>query len=140
MNIKELNDIIEKEAGVNICPICGTPFEKFHYRQITCGTDECRKSQRAKYMREYTEKQKAEDIEAYRKKNAERERRYRRKKKGLDILDENLKRAQEYWERQEAKRFLEKDDGKTYAQRQVEKTLASVPKIDVNINGKERKK
>ena len=37
MNFDQLNDIIAREAGINICPICGVPFEKYHSRQKSCG-------------------------------------------------------------------------------------------------------
>lgn len=133
MNISDLDKIIEQEAGVSICPICGTPYTKYHYRQVTCGTDECKKEHRARYMRERTERLRAEDLDGWRKKEAERQRKGRRKKKGLITIEENLQRAQEYWEREQARHYLEKPDGKGYAEQQIARTLAQVSKIDVNL-------
>lgn len=133
MSISELDKIIEQETGVTICPICGTPFIPYHSRQKTCATDECRKAYRAIYMREWKDRLRKEDYEMWCKRRREYEKRSRRKKKELMITDENLKKAQEYWERREAQHSIAISDGKEYAERQMAKTLASVPKIDVNI-------
>lgn len=64
MNFDELEKIIAEEAGVDICPICGTPYKKYHSRQKTCAAEECRKKHRAQYLKERTERLKAEDIDA----------------------------------------------------------------------------
>ena len=139
MNIEELNEIIAKETGLSICPICQMPFKPRHSRQKTCASEECRKAHRAKYLKERTERLREEDIDLFRQKHNEIQRKHRRKKKGLIVADENLKRAQEYWERREAKLYTEKPDGKAYAERQIADTLSKVPKIDVSGFGKERK-
>lgn len=139
MNISELNEIIAKETGVSICPICQVPFTPRHSRQVTCGSEECRKAHRSEYLKQRTARLKEEDIDLFRKKHNEAQRKHRRKKKGLIVADENLKRAQEYWERREAKLYTEKPDGKQYAERQIARTLSQVPKIDVSGFGKERK-
>jgi len=138
MNFDELNKIIAEETGVSICPICGTPYSPRHPQQKTCATEECRKAHRAKYMRERTERLREEDIDGWRAKRAAEQRKHRRKKKGLIIADENLRRAEEYWEREKARRFVEQTDGKEYAKRQVADTLARIPKIDVSGFGKEK--
>ena len=138
MNFDELNEIVAKEAGVSICPICQMPFKPYHSRQITCASEECRKAHRNEYLKEYTAKVKAEDIDDWRAKRAAAARKHRRKKKGLIVQDENLRRAEEYWERQERKRQLDKPDGKGYAERQIADTLSKVPKIDVSGFGKEK--
>ena len=139
MNINELNEIIAKETGVSICPICQVPFTPRHSRQITCASEECRKAHRKAYLKERKERLMAEDIDLWRAKKAAAQRKHRRKKKGLIVADENLKRAQEYWEMREAKLYVEKPDGKGYAERQIADTLSKVPKIDVSGFGKERK-
>lgn len=132
MNISELNEIIAKETGVSICPICQVPFTPRHSRQITCASEECRKAHRKAYLKERKERLMEEDIDLWRAKRAAAQRKHRRKKKGLIVADENLKRAQEYWEKQEAKHYLAISDGKEYAERQMADTLAKVPKIDVS--------
>lgn len=132
MNIEELNKIIAEETGVSICPICQVPFTPRHSRQITCGSEECRKVHRAEYLKQRTARLREEDIDLFRQKHNEAQRKHRRKKKGLIVADENLKRAQEYWERREAQQYLAISDGKEYAERQVANTLAKVPKIDVS--------
>lgn len=132
MNISDLDKIIEQEAGVSICPICGVPFKKRHHRQVTCGSPMCKKAHRAKYMRERKERMMEEDIDMWRYKRATAQRKSRRKKKKLLTADENYQRAQEYWERFEQRHHTDKPDGRGYAERQIEKTLAQVPKIDVS--------
>lgn len=132
MNINELNDIIAKETGLSICPICQTPFKPRHHRQVTCGSPMCKKAHRARYMKERKERLMEEDIEKWRHKRATAQRKSRRKKKNLITADENYRKAQEYWERREASFYMEKPDGKGYAERQIEKTLSQVPKIDVS--------
>ena len=63
MNISELNEIIAKETGVSICPICQVPFTPRHSRQITCGSEECRKAHRKTYLKERKERLMAENID-----------------------------------------------------------------------------
>ena len=139
MNISELNEIIAKEVGVSICPICQVPFTPRHSRQITCGSEECRKAHRAEYLKQRTARLREENIDLFREKHNEAQRKHRRKKKGLIVADDNLQRAQEYWERREAQHYLAVSDGKEYAERQMANTLAKVPKIDVSGFGKEDK-
>ena len=140
MNIEQLNKIIAKETGLSICPICQMPYRPRHSKQKTCGNEECRKAHRAKYLKERTERLKAEDIDLFRQKHNEAQRKHRRKKKGLSTVDDNLRKAQEYWERREQALFVEQTDGREYAKAQVARTLSQVPKIDVNSFGKERNK
>lgn len=137
MNFDELNEIIAEDAGVNICPICGTPFQKRNARQKTCGSSECKRLWKNKYLRERRTRLIAEDKDLFNFRHAEAQRKSRRKKKGLMVADENLRRAQEYWERREAKNNLALSDGKEYAERQIADTLSKVPKIDVSGFGKE---
>jgi hypothetical protein len=79
-----------------------------------------------------------EDIEAFRKYRADAQRKSRHKKKNLDIADENYMRMQEYWKRQE-QRHIE-TDGIDYGKKQMERTLATIPKIDVSGFEKESNK
>ena len=130
MNFDELEKIIAKEAGVDVCPICGTPFKKYHSRQKTCATEECRKIYRAQYMKDRTARMRAEDLDGWRKKHADAQKKCRRKKKGLITADRNYQKMQEYWEAQ-SQRHIE-TDGLEYGKRQMERTLAQVPKIDVS--------
>jgi rubrerythrin len=138
MNISELERIMS-EADINICPVCGTPYEKYHSRQQTCGTDECKRLWKNKYLRERRERLIAEDKDAFNRMHAEAQKRSRHKKKRLENLDDTLKQAQEYWERFEKRHATDKPDGKSYAEKQVADTLAKVPKIDVSGFGKEKR-
>lgn len=134
MNFDELNEIVAKDAGVKICPICGTPYEGYHRRQKTCGTDECKRLYHNKQLRERRKRLMAEDIEAFRAYRAEAQRKSRRKKRNAKVANENYQKLESYWI-DKANRRIE-TDGLEYGKKQMERTLASVPKIDVNLEGK----
>ena len=136
MNISELERIME-EAGVNICPICGTPFSKKHSRQKTCATEECKRLYHNKYLRERRARLIAEDREAFNKYHAMAQWKSRQKKKMQEQTERNYAKVQEHWER-----VAESDkavSGTDYGKRQAEKTLASVSKIDVEAFMKDRR-
>ena len=139
MNISELNDIITNETGICICPVCGTPYEKYHSRQRTCGAEECKRLWHNKYLRERRERLIAEDKDAYNRYHTIAQRKSRQKKRNMERADESLRKAQEYWERFEKRHATDKPDGKGYAERQIERTLSQVPKIDVSGFGKEKR-
>ena len=132
MNFDELNEIIAREAGINICPICGTPFDKYHSRQKTCGTDECKRLWRNKYFDERRRRLLAENPEEFRRYRREAEKKTRRKKKEKERMRRNYKKMQSYWERQIDVKERKIDGGLDYGKKQVEKTLEQVPKIDVS--------
>lgn len=138
MNFNTLNEIIERETGISICPICGVPFDKYHSRQKTCGSDECKRLWHNKYFNDRRKRMLAEDPEAFRAYRREAEKKTRRKKREKEMLRRNYKKMQSYWERQLDKE-RRTDGGLDYGKKQVEKTLAQVPKIDVSefMKGKE---
>lgn len=138
MNILDLEKIIEEQTGNKVCPICSTPFKPYHSRQKTCGDPECKRRYHNEYLRERTKILKDEDREAFNKYHAAANKKYRRKQKFLRELDE----LQEYMKEQTilAETINEKVTGIDYGKKQAEKTLASVPKIDVEGFMKEREK
>ena len=138
MNFDELNEIVAKEAGVNICPICGTPFEKYHARQKTCGTDECKRLWRNKYFEERRRTLLAENPEEFRAYRREAERKTRKKKRNEELMRRNYKKMQSYWERQVDIKEREVGGDIDYGKRQMEKTLQQVPKINVDIVEKKK--
>lgn len=138
MNFDELNEIVAKEAGVSICPICGTPFKKFHSRQKTCGSDECKRAWHNQYYNERRRRLLAENPEEFRAYRREAERKYRRKKRSAEMADDNYKKLEDYWLNRAERRI--ETDGLEYGKKQAERTLASVPKIDVSGFKKENKK
>ena len=137
MNFDELSEIVAKEAGVNVCPICGTPFMPRHKDQKTCATTECKRLYKNNYLKERRKRLREENLEEYRKIRAEAQRKSRRKKRQAEIADKNYEKMQNYWEEQ-AERHIE-TDGIDYGKKQMERTLAMIPKIDVSGFGKERK-
>ncbi len=139
MNFDELNAIVAEQAGVDICPICGTPFSKYHSRQRTCGTEECKRLWKNKYLRERRDRLIAEDKEAFKMAHAEAQRKSRHKKKEVERIARNYARIQEHWDRVTEFNKVVADHGFDYGKHQMAKTLAQVPKIDVSgfTKGKE---
>ena len=131
MNFDELNKMVSEAAGVNICPICGCPFKKYNLQQATCGDKECKRLYKNNYLKEWRKKRVKEDPDGFR----EYRRKHRHKKgKSVKAIDNDLAELQEYWSGVEEKdRRISGDD---YGKKQAEKTLAQVPKINVDI-GKE---
>ena len=129
MNLSEIQKVMA-DNGVKVCPICGMPFKAYHSRQKTCGSPDCKKEHHNKYLREreLTEEQK----ESHRNSN----RRWRRKKKRIAErtaqLDEIIERTQKQVDFDNYVR----EHGHEYGKLQAEKILASVPKIDLNIDTK----
>ena len=89
MNFDELNAIVAKEAGVDICPMCGTPFSGRDARQKTCGTGECKRLWKNQYLRERRLRLIAEDKELFNFRHAEAQRKSRHKKRAEQIEREN---------------------------------------------------
>ena len=136
MNFDELSEIL-LDAGINVCPICGTPYDKRYKQQKTCGTDECKRLHKNKYLRERRAKMIAEDREAYNAMHAEANRKYRQKKRDAEVSDRNYQKLQDHWERVLNGADENAEDGCDYGKRQMEKTLAMIPKINVNLGGKQ---
>ena len=98
MNYDELSAILKEHADINVCPICGTPFDKRYKQQKTCGSAECKYEHKLKYMREHRRKQIETDKAAYNKKHAAAQKKYRNKQKNVEIAKENLEKVEAYWE------------------------------------------
>lgn len=130
MNFDELNRIVAEEAGVHICPICSVPFDPRHKTQKTCGAKECQRLYKNRYLKKRRERLMEEDIDAWRECRADEQRKSRRKKKALEVIDTNLERLQNYWDAQQEKHI--ETDGLEYGKKQKERTLAQVPKIDLS--------
>lgn len=137
MNFNTLNEIIEKEAGVSICPICGIPYEKYHRNQKTCGTDECKRLWHNRYQEERRRKMLAEKPDEFREYRREAQRKTRQKKRKAKVVDGNYQKLENYWI-DKANRRIE-TDGLEYGKKQMERTLADIPKIDVSGFGKDKK-
>lgn len=139
MNFEALDEIIRKNTNINICPICGTPFRKYHSRQKTCGDEECKRIWHNRYLDKRRRKKLAEEPEVFRDYRREAERKTRKKKKEREAMSRSYDKLEEYWQRQKELKTHTLDGGIEYGRRQAEKTLASVPKIDVSGFGKENK-
>lgn len=140
MNFDKLNEMVAKKAGVDICPICGTPFRRRDARQKTCGASECKRLWKNKYLRERRLRLIAEDKELFNYRHAEAQRKSRHKKRAEQIARENAEQdtiSIENIERLESY-FVMQTPADEYAERQRAKTLASIPKIDVNLGDKRR--
>jgi len=129
MNFSEIQRLMA-EQGVNICPICNTPFSAYHSRQKTCGNPDCKRANHNKYLRErkLTEEQK--------EKHRESNRKWRRKQAQIR---ERTKQMDEIIERTQKQVDFDnyiREHGHEYGKLQAEKTLSKVPKIDLNIETK----
>lgn len=140
MNFDELNELVAREAGVSICPVCSVPFAKRNPRQKTCGSTECKRLWRNRYFEDRRRRMLAENPEEFRAYRRAAEKKTRRKKKERERMKRNYKKMQSYWERQIDVKEHKIDGGLDYGKKQIEKTLAQVPKIDVNIGDKNGRK
>lgn len=140
MNFDELNKIVAESAGVSICEICGTPFTPYHSRQKTCGTEECKKQNKKEYMRTRFELADKETEERLRRSHAEANKKWREKKRRAKEREEQLDELHERWKKQADFDEYIRKHGHEYGKLQMQKTLALVPKIDVNIVGKRKEK
>ena len=133
MNFEELSKIIMESADIKICAICGTPFKPRRSNQLTCGSKECMNERRKEYQR------KREKTEAEREKHRIANRKWRAKTKALrereEHYDEIIRKTQKQVEFDE---FI-RQHGHEYGKYQMQKTLAEVPKIDVNIENAKHK-
>lgn len=134
MDLESLENILTTSSGNKFCPYCGTPFKPYHSRQRTCGSPECQRLAHNEYLRDRTKRQREADVDHWRKYHREAQRKYRAKQKERYKRDQQLKELSERWERQEEsdKRVY----GIDYGERQKQKTLVSIPKIDVTLGGK----
>ena len=132
MNLSEIEKIMT-DSGASLCIVCGLPFEKRNSRQKTCGSASCQRIAHNEYLRERARRLKAEDPVGFNKRRAAANKKWRNKIKALNEREKELKKLNNRWERQ-----LEFDKkigeyGLRYGEVSAQKTLAKVPKIDVNL-------
>lgn len=132
MNLAELEAIMQAE-GVSVCKICGTPYTPYHSRQKTCGTEECKKEYHTLYMRTRYETADEEKAERWREQHREANRRWRHKKSALKRRAKQLDKIIERTQKQADFDEYVRKNGLNYGKLSAEKTLAKVPKINVNI-------
>ena len=135
MAMTELEKLF-RDAGITICPICGTPYEPYHSRQKTCGSDKCKREWKNAYMRERTRKQREEDLDGWRKYHRNAQRKYRAKQKGIEEFANELADLRKYAKHQEDFEKFIAEHGHEYGKYSAEKVLATVPKIDTNLEKK----
>ena len=135
MNFDEVGKIMS-EAGINICPVCGTPFHRYHRRQRTCGSLECQREWKKEYLKDWRHKHIEDDPDGFREYRRKAMRKYRGKIHYAEKLEEELAKAQEKWVKAEEFDKYVAEHGHEYGKKSAEKVLASVPKIDVNLGGK----
>lgn len=131
MRLEELTKILNEEAGISVCPICATPFTPRNSRQKTCGCPECKKKYHNQYVAENSRRKREENLEEARRYARETMRRHRHRKKNKGNAERRLNEAAEYWKDRD--KINERITGEDYGRRSAEKTLAGVPKVDVNI-------
>ena len=140
MNISEIEKVIEEQTEYKVCKVCGTPYEPYHSRQKTCGAPECKRMYHNHYLRKRNKTLKDEDRAAFNRAHAAAQKKSRDKKKALEQTDRNYAKIQAHWERIDRFNKSVSEHGLEYGKRQAEKTLANIPKIDVESFMKERNK
>ena len=135
MELTTLEEILAEKSGNKFCPVCGTPFKPYHSRQKTCGAPECQRQCHNEYMRERTKRQREENIEEWRKYHREAVAKSRARKRERMKRDAQLKDIQDRWEKQDEFDRRMSEYGSNYGDVQRQRTLASIPKIDVNLGG-----
>lgn len=128
-----------EEKGIKTCPICGMPFEPYHSRQRTCGSDECRRTWKNAYTRERSRAFRENDREGWRRYHREAQRKYRHKKKAAEEREAQLEDIHNEWVRKQNFDLFVTEHGHEYGKLSAEKVLAQVPKINVNLEDKNAK-
>ena len=132
MNLSELEKILNAD-GVSVCEICGTPYTPRSSRQRTCGAPECKRQSHNNYLRERNRKLKEKDSASFNKYQAEANKKWRSKKRSLEKRGQELNELKKHWEaRSEFDRKVT-EYGDRYGEVSAQKVLATVPKIDVNL-------
>jgi hypothetical protein len=131
MNFEELSKIVANDTGMKVCEICGVAFRPVNDRQKVCGDADCQREATLRRAREYRKKRMAEDPEGFRAYRRAATRKSRAKKKKLEKSDEDLIALQDKYRKMEESERKLSEWGLAYGKRQMEQTLASVPKIDV---------
>lgn len=139
MNFDKLNEIIAKDTGLKFCSVCGTPFKANTSRQRCCGAPECQRAQHNEYLRNRRKRLMEEDADKFRAYRRDAMRKYRGKQRKKQESLENLNEAIKRYEAQENFDKYIEEHGLEYGKLQAEKTLAQVPKIDVNIENAKHK-
>lgn len=135
MNLEEIEKLMS-DAGIHLCDICGVPFEPKTQRQRTCGSPQCKEEYHRRYVAEYNRRRRRENPEVVRRYNAAKMREYRAKKKAAEIREKQLKDLADRWERQAEFDRKVAEYGHRYGEVSAQKVLATVPKIDVNLEGR----
>lgn len=124
---EELQNLLSEQTGNKYCPICNTPFNPYHSRQKTCGSEDCKKAFHQEYTKNY-----AKDPEA-KKKHSEATKKWRRKKKIDKIQSENLDKIEEYWQKRAESDEKISENGLKYGELQKQKILENIPKINTEL-------
>lgn len=133
MNFDELSKLVADEIGQSVCVICGMPYKPRRPNQKTCGNEGCKREWHRQYQRDYIERLREESPEELKRYRRESQRKHREKMKRIDHADTNYRVIEDRYRRiEEANKNI---TGIDYGKRQAERTLAMIPKIDVNIVG-----
>lgn len=122
-----MQEVFDQSNGARICPYCGTPYAPYHSRQKTCGREECKTRHHREYTKRWTEEKMRTNPEQIRASK----RQYMRRKRRWEKAEQRMEKLEKY-----ADSIERQDDAVAvlnYGDRQKERTLAQVPKIDVNL-------
>lgn len=134
MTLTELQELIVSKGGIKICPICGTPFNPYHSRQVTCATKECKKAHHRAWIKEHNARLKEEDPERYRITRNGYMKKYRKRLAAKERRFEDIEKAIK------KERAFEGESPASYRDRQIAETLKNVPKIELTLMDKRKGK
>ena len=135
MELEELKGRIAEKGSLRICEICGLPYRPYHTRQCTCGDKACKAEHHRRYVREYNKMRRKEQPEVVREYSRQCMRKFRARQREEAEAIARFDEMVEHIEQQAAFDHKITEYGHRYGDVQKEKTLASVPKIDVTIGG-----
>lgn len=135
MDLNEIEKLMT-EAGVHLCEICGLPFTPKTKRQCTCGAPQCKAEHHRRCVAEYNRKRRSQYPDVVRHYKAAKMREYRAKQKEAEARERQLKDLADRWERQAEFDRKIAEYGHRYGEVSAQKVLATVPKIDVNLEGR----
>lgn len=137
MKLDELKSKISEQDGLRVCIVCGLPYKPYRGNQKTCADPLCQKLYHRQYVKDYNRKRRAENPEVVREYNRLKMRQYRQRQREIEERDRQLEELSERWQKQIELDKKIADYGHEYGKRSAEKVLATVPKIDVNLKGKD---
>lgn len=106
--------------GIRQCVICGREYEAVRRNQVTCGGKPCQSRQHQQYTKGWIAAWQERDMEGYKRYKRNKARGYRERDRQARM-------------NKTSKPLPDNNGVSTYAEKQIKKTLASVPRINTQL-------